>query len=177
MFMAMSACSSLGTACKRYGPGRLPMAERHDIGAGYAMASTALTVSALYAFIAGVMIALGSPIRFDWEFFGIMGLLALPLVIPTAFVSAVLVWRTLPANVPYYGAVGGFLATLGTYILATLVLFTLNAAAVVLYGQFGQLLEAAVFIGFIGLFALATTFWLTFPIGCVSGTIYERVNN
>lgn len=173
--ISASFLDALGTTCKRYGPGRLPKANRRDVGAGYAHASAATGVTLLYALIAWSLDALGSPIGFDWEFFGTMALLALPLVIPASFVSAFLIWRTLPADIPHFGAVGGFLATLGTYLVAILVLFTLNVVAVVIYGQFAQLLEAAAFMGLIGVVALASTFWLTLPIGCVSGIMYERV--
>lgn len=39
---------TLQTACKRYGPGRLPKADEHDIGAGYAAAAAAFVATILY---------------------------------------------------------------------------------------------------------------------------------
>ena len=168
---------ALGTTCKQYGPGRLPKAERRDIGAGYALASASGGATLLFALIAWSLYALGSPIGSDWEFLGTMALIALPLVVPTSFISAVFVWRTLPSDTPYFGGVAGFLATLGTYLLAMFVLFALNVVAVVIYGQYEGILEAAAFMLLVGFVALASTFWLTFPIGSVSGMIHERVND
>ena len=168
---------ALGTTCKRYGPGRLPKADRRDVGAGYSLASAATGVTLLFALTAWTGYALGPPIGTDWEFFGTMALVALPLVVPTSFVSAVVVWRTLPSDVPYFGAIAGFLATLGTYLIAILVLFALYAVAVVIYGQYAQILEAAAFLVLVGSIAFVSTFWLTLPIGTVSGIIHERVTD
>lgn len=167
---------ALGTTCKRYGPGRLPKAERRDIGAGYALASAAAG-SALFFALVTWSYALGSSMEGDWEFFGTAALVALPLVVPTSFVSAVIVWRRLPSDVPYFGAVAGLLATVGTYLLATLVLFALNVAAVVIYGQYAQALEAVTFMGLVGFMAFASTFWLTLPIGSVSGIVHEHLTD
>ena len=167
--------TTLGTSCKRYGPGRLPRAERRDIGAGYALASAATGATLLFALISWSLHALESPIGSDWEFLGTMALIALPLVVPTSFTSAVIVWRTLPSDIPHFGATAGVLATLGTYLLALLVLFALNVAALVIYGQYAEILEGLVFIPVIGFVALASTFWLTFPVGAISGIIHERV--
>ena len=166
---------ALGTACKRCGPGRLPKAGRRDVGAGYALAAAAAGTSLLFALVAWSAYALGSPIGFDWEFLGTMALIALPLVVPASFVSAVVVWRTLPSEVPYFGAVAGFLATLGTYLLSLLVLLALYAVVVVAYGQYEQIFEAVAMVALVGFVALATTFWLTFPVGIASGIVHERV--
>lgn len=172
----MDFYNRLGTVCKRYGPGRLPNADHHDIGAGYALASTALAIAIVWACV-GIMSVEGGPIDFEWGSLGILGLFAAPLVVPTAFVSAVFVWRILPENTPYFGAVGGVLAVAGTYVLSTLVLFALNAFVAAVDGRLGQISESALFIGFVGVFALLLTFWVTFPLGCVAGIVYERINN
>lgn len=167
--------TALETTCKQYGPGRLPKAERRDIGAGYALASAATGATLLFVLITWSLYALGSPIGTDWEFLGTMGLIALPFVVPASFISTVIVWRTLPSDVPYFGASAGVLATLGTYLLVLLGLFTLSVIEVVVSGQYAQLPEAVAFIVFIGFVALASTFWLTLPVGVVSGIIHERV--
>lgn len=99
----------------------------------------------------------------------------LPLVVATSFVSAVFVWRTLPSDIPHFGASAGVLATLGTYLLAVLVLFVLNVAVVATYGQYAQIPEAASFMALVGFVALTSTFWLTLPVGAVSGFVHERV--
>ena len=166
---------ALGTTCKRYCPGQLPKAERRHVGAGYALATAASGATLLFALVAWGSYTFGSPIGSDRRFLGTMALLALPLVVPTSFVSAVLVWRTLPADVPYFGAIAGLLATLGTYLLSLLVLFALYALVVVAYGQYAQIYEAAAMVVLVGYVALATTFWLTLPIGTVGGIVHERV--
>lgn len=173
----MDFYNRLGTVCKRYGPGRLPNADRHDIGAGYALASTALAIAIVWACVSGIMSVVEGPIDLNWGGLGILGLFAAPFMIPTAFVSAVFVWRILPKNTPYFGAVGGVLATAGTYVLSTLVLFALNASAAAVYGRLGQLPDSTLAMGYIGVFALLFSFWLTFPLGCVAGIVYERINN
>ncbi|MDS0293810.1 hypothetical protein [Halogeometricum luteum] len=167
--------TALGTTCKRYGPGRLPRADRRDVGAGYALASAATGATLLFAAVSWGMHGIGSPVGSDWEFLGTMSLLALPLVVPTSFAAAVLVWRALPADVPHFGAVAGLLSTVGTYLLALGALFAFYAAVVVLEGRFDQILEAVGFVALIGFVAVATTCWLTIPVGIVSGVVHERV--
>ena len=106
----------LHRACTRYGPGRLPGAKRPDVGAGYAAASAALAATVLFAAtaIAGETIGvLSSNDGLVW--FAFAGL-ALPIVIPTAFLVGVAVWRLLPSDVPFFGPVAGLLGTLGTYV-------------------------------------------------------------
>ena len=169
--------TTLRTTCKLYGPGRLPKADRRDIGAGYALASAAMGATLLFALIAWGLHALGSPIGSDWEFLGAWGLIALPVVVPASFVSAVIVWRMLPSDVPHFGASAGVVATVGTYLLVLLVLFTLSVVNVVVSGQYAQLPEAAACIGFIGFIALVWTVWLTLPVGAVSGIVHERVTS
>lgn len=167
--------TTLGTTCKRYGPGRLPGAKRRDIGAGYALASAATGATLLFALISWSLYALGEPIGSDWDFLGTWALIALPFVVPTSFVSAVIVWRSLPSDTPYFGASAGVLAALGTYILALLALFVFSMIALVINGQYAEIPEALGFMTVVGFVALASTFWFTFPVGAVSGIIHERV--
>ena len=167
--------TTLGTTCKQYGPGRLPRAERRDIGAGYALASAATGATLLFALISWSLYALGEPIGSDWDFLGTWALIALPFVVPTSFISAVIVWRTLPSDTPYFGASAGVLAALGTYLLALLALFAFSMIALVINGQYTEIPEALGFMTVIGFVALASTFWLTFPVGAISGIVHERV--
>ncbi|MEA1930656.1 MAG: hypothetical protein U9O06_03800 [Euryarchaeota archaeon] len=37
--------------CKQYGPGRLPYADRREIGAGYAMATTAMVAAVTFVLV------------------------------------------------------------------------------------------------------------------------------
>jgi hypothetical protein len=67
------------------------------------------------------------------------------------------------------------LAALGTYILALLALFVFSMIVLVINGQYAEIPEALGFMTVVGFVALASTFWLTFPVGVISGTIHERV--
>jgi hypothetical protein len=167
--------TTVGTMCKQYGPGRLPKAGRRDIGAGYALASAATGATLLFALMSWSLYALGEPIGSDWDFLGTWALIALPFVVPTAFISAVIVWRTLPSDTPYFGASAGVLAALGTYIIALLALFVFSIVALVSNSQYTEIPEALGFMTVIGFVALGSTFWLTFPVGAISGIIHERV--
>ncbi|QOS12677.1 hypothetical protein [Haloferax gibbonsii] len=169
--------TAVATTCKRYGPGRLPKASRRDIGAGYAMATAAAGATLAFVFVAWGLSVLGAPSGSDWALLALFGVGALPLVVPTAFVSAVAVWRTLPADVPYFGAVAGLLSTLGAYFLGLCVVFAFLVAPVVVAGQVevAQLLEAAGFAVAIGFVAVASTIWVTVPVGVGSGCVHEAV--
>lgn len=167
--------TTLGTACKRYGPGRLPRAERRDIGAGYALASAATGTTLLFALMSWGLYILGEPIGSDWDFLGTWALVALPFVVPTSFVSAVIVWRSLPSDTPYFGASAGVLAALGTYALVLLTLFVFSIITITINGQYAEIPDALGFMTVVGFVALASTFWLTFPVGAISGIIHERV--
>ncbi|WP_101294163.1 hypothetical protein [Halegenticoccus soli] len=140
------------------------------------MASAALGVTVLYALIAYSLEVSGSPIGSDWRFLRTMALYALPLIVPVAFISAVLVWRLLPANVSYYGAIGGVAATVGTYIGSLAVVFALAIVTILVTGETVQVLEVLATMGAIGFVAFAATFWLTLPVGCIAGIVHEHVH-
>lgn len=163
---------TLGTVCKRYGPGRLPGAERADIGAGYAGASAAFLAVLAWMVLTAIVEAVGP----TSGLFGVnaLTLSALALVVPVAFVAGVLVWRHLPTWTPHFGAVAGLLGTIGTYVGATLVLVVvfpfltggLSAPAL------GLGVRVALAYGIVG---FVLTFPVTLPVGAASGAIYERV--
>ncbi|CQR48759.1 hypothetical protein [Haloferax massiliensis] len=169
--------TAVETTCKRYGPDRLPKADRRDIGAGYAMATTAAGATLVFVLLAWGLFALGAPSGSDWALMALFGMGGLPLVVPAAFVSAVTVWRTLPADVPHFGAVAGMLTTLGTYFLGLCVVFAFLVVPVGVSGQVevAQLLEAAGFAAAIGFVAVASTIWVAVPIGVGGGLIHEAV--
>lgn len=98
---------------------------------------------------------------------------ALPLVVPVSFVSAVLVWRTLPSDVPYFGSIAGSLSTVAASLPAGTVLVTLDVAAVIRYGQYARTPEAAAFTALGGVVAPVPTCWLTPPVGNL-GAVHER---
>ncbi|RQG98460.1 hypothetical protein EA472_17745 [Natrarchaeobius oligotrophus] len=164
----------LATACKRFGPGRLPGADRRTIGAGYAGASAALGFALAFAVAMVVLPALGVTSDLVHPFWGASALVALPFVVPTAFAASALVWRVLPASGTAAGLVGGLLATLLTY-LGSLVLVFLVAIPLAWSSGTGTVLtEATGLVVLVGFFAAVLTAWLTIPVGCVCGAVYER---
>ena len=165
----------LHRACTRYGPGRLPGADRPVVGAGYAAASAALAATVLFAAtaIAGETIGvLSSNDGLVW--FAFAGL-ALPIVIPTAFLVGVAVWRLLPSDVPFFGPVAGLLGTLGTYVASLLAVTVILTASAVLGLSGADPVNAAAFSFGVVALGFMITWWVTFPVGAVSGTVYNAV--
>lgn len=173
--------NNLGVVCKRYGPGRLPRAERRDIGAGYAGASAAFAIAVVYALATAATYRLGVASDFVHPFWSASALVAVPFVVPAAFVVGTAVWRYLPDRIPCFGAVAGLLATALTYALSLAFVFV-AVLAVVLVTESGTGIETTAELltvtgattVTVGVFALVLTAWLTVPVGCLSGAIYER---
>ncbi|OIB58562.1 hypothetical protein [Natrialba sp. SSL1] len=168
----------LATGCKRYGPGRLPNADRRDIGAGYAGASAALAISILFALSMLALAQLGSPFGVGHPFWALSAIAALPIVVPAAFLVGVLVWRTLstmsPTTIPYFGAVAGLVATILTYLVSIVIVFILAVGLHATGGSDAVLWDAATLTALIAIVAATFTAWFTLPLGCLSGAIYER---
>ncbi|RQG97683.1 hypothetical protein [Natrarchaeobius chitinivorans] len=170
----------LATACKQYGPGRLPRANRRDVGAGYAGAAAALAIALTFALGMVVLYQLGVSHDLIHPFWGMSALVSLPFVVPTAFLVGTAVWRYLPARIPYFGAVAGVVTTVLTYVISLVLVFFALLAIVATSSGTGiettaELLEVAAGLTLlIGIFATVMTTWLTIPIGCLSGVIYER---
>ena len=166
---------SLHRACTRYGPGRLPGADRRDIGAGYAAASAALAASFLFAAaaIAGETVGLLSS-NDGVVWFAFAGL-AVPVVVPVAFVAGVVVWRLLPSEIPFFGPVAGLLGTLGTYLGSLLAIALILAASAALDLSGGGPASAAAFSFGVVYIGFLNTWWVAFPVGAVSGAVYSAV--
>ncbi len=163
---------------------RLPRGGDRAVGAGYAMAvaATAATLGcyALYTLLTLVVTGLlgGATVA---ALPGVAGGMArtagvtLLLVVPSAFLAGVLVWRHVPER--FLGAVGGLLATVGTYLIAAVVVGLGLAAYAVLAappGYFGSPLEAVFIYLFMLLFAVLYTVWAAAPAGVAAGWLYER---
>lgn len=172
--MSTTAVETVGVLCKRYGPGRLPGASRPAIGAGYAVATAALAAAVVFIVVSGIrtLLVFGSLTITGgvWYF----GLLAVPLVVPAAFIGGAVAWRLLPESTPYRGPLAGLLATALTYVVATLL--TVATLLVVFSIDSGpEPVTSSVVLGLLyGGFGFVYTFWLTFPIGAVSSWIHER---
>jgi hypothetical protein len=163
---------------RRFGPGHLPGADGRAVGAGYAFAMAALLASVVFILLYAVTaLLLGGPSALWFSVEGglpYFGLLAVPFVVPAAFVAGALTWRLLPETVPYYGPVSGLVATVLTYVWAAALVTT-----VVLVDSFlspTTVFEpvTALFVGVLfGGFGFLYTFWITLPVGAVIGYVHE----
>ena len=120
--MRTTAVKTVSAFCERYGPGRLPGASRPAIGAGYAVATAALAAAVVFIAVTGIrtLLVFGSlPITGGLWYFG---LLAIPLVVPAAFIGGAVAWRLLPESMSYRGPLAGLLATVLTYVVSTLLI-------------------------------------------------------
>lgn len=179
--MSMRAAARL---CERYGPGRLPKSENPAIGAGYAMATAALSAAALFVFVGGGFALVTGGLGRGQSiggFFAYFGLLATPFVVPAAFLAGALVWRTLPEGTPYYGPVAGSVAIALTYVVATgLVAAGIIAAMIVrvlvVSGATFDITDIIEVGGIwtFGALSFIFTCWLTLPVGALNGYIHER---
>lgn len=114
--MQSQPSQTLRAACKRYGPGRLPKADQQDIGAGYASATAAIVVAIVYA---GAMLVAGAiGVQSDGAVYAVNAALALPIVVPAAFIVGVGGWRVYPWRTPFAGVVAGGLGAVATYLVA-----------------------------------------------------------
>lgn len=168
--MQISYRHTLRNACKSYGPGGLPKADQPDIGAGYAAAAAAFVATGVYA---GSMIigdAVGMSI--DGTVFALFAILALPFVVPAAFLVGVGGWRVVPTETSFAGVIAGGIGAIATYLVALVpvgVLVTAAAAASITGAE-----PAVAAVSTIGLvfYAFVLTWWVTIPIGCIGGFVY-----
>jgi len=172
--MSTTAVERVGVFCKRYGPGRLPGASRPAVGAGYAIATAALAAAVAFIVVTGIrtLLVFGSLTITGglWYF----GLLAIPLVVPAAFVGGAVAWRLLPESMSYRGPLAGLLATVLTYVVATL-LTVATLLGIFLLDSGPEPVRGSVVVGLLyGGFGFIYTFWLTLPTGAVGGWIHER---
>ena len=169
--MESSPLVSLHAVCVRYGPGRLPKAEHHAIGAGYAAASAAVCAAILYAGVSTVVDSVGLQAA---EFANIaLAVLALPLVVPAAFAVGFLGWNVRPPRSPVSGLLAGFFGAIVTYG-AALVLFGVPVTASEWLSG-ADPIRAAVFSWGVIYFAFLETWWAALPIGAVSGALFTAV--
>jgi len=175
--MEQSWVVRIGLAWMRYGPGRLPGADRRNLGAGYACASAALLSAAAFACLALAASALPGGGENNAFGIGLLAAAATPFVVPSAFVLGWFAWRYLPAGTPFFGPVAGALTALLTYPVASVLV---SVALVVGPGDTGWVSLEGTLVGsltvglFFGTVALFLTFWLTLPLGAAAGYLYER---
>jgi hypothetical protein len=167
--------------CKQHGPGRLPYADRREVGAGYAMSTTAAV--ATLTFMLGMQVP-GIPEVWPTGLDALaVGMGGLPIVVPSAFVSGVLVWRVAPSELSWSGPVAGLVATGLAYVVGVLVV----SAVLLILGiltdpsrlltsltSIESLTGLASFLSVVISVAFMCTFWATLPLGALGGFMYER---
>lgn len=167
--------------CHRYGPGALPYATRRDVGGGIAMTATGLLAAVVWYGGVGVLLAIGIGAGTLGFFFGV-GLLFLPLVIPTTFILGFVLWGTYypEDNHRVYGALYGGITALSSLCAGALAPALLLAVSNVTSGDMA-LGEGLVFFmvllptGF--LFAVIAAGWLVVPLGMFGGWYHERAKD
>lgn len=173
----METVASAERLCKRFGPGRLPGAENRDIGAGYAFATAALSAATVFILLTGykpiLQYGLGAfgPAR---EGIYLFGAYALPFIVPSAFVAGGLAWEFRLEGIPFEGAFAGIVATILTYVIATPLAISVYYWLSLIYPSVTMSRTPLDLILFFGFFGFLFTFWLTLPLGAVSGYIHER---
>jgi len=183
----------MATVCKQYGPGRLPYADRREIGGGYAMSTTA-AVAAVTFVLVGQIPGVSDATTIGPFWFGYLGspsgsaavmyaAVAIPVVIPSAFVAGVIAWRSASPELSRFGPFAGVVATGLTYPIGSLVVGTIlvvlsiieDPSQLRMLSTVGELLVGMVyFLPTVGVFAFLFSFWLTLPLGALGGSIYEH---
>jgi hypothetical protein len=167
--------SSLRKRCKRYGPGRFPHADRPDVGAGYAAASAAVFATVLYGIVLSAYAVGGT--SGDWIASFLFPALALPVVVPSAFFLGVVGWRLSPPTSSLTGIVTGGVGAVATYLVSLVLVGGVLVVGAVFSLSGGTPMEAAeVSVGLVSL-AFLLTWWITIPVGCLSGLVYTNVQN
>ena len=173
--MSTPSVETVGALCKRYGPGRLPGAANRTVGTGYALAAAALAAALAFLAVTGVpRLLFGGSVTVTGGLV-YFGLLAIPLVVPAAFVGGAAAERLLPATTPYRGPVVGLVATVLTYVVATALVLGLVFASTIPESTRSITVGSAVSVSLLfGAFGFFYTSWVTLPVGVVSGYVHER---
>lgn len=170
--MNLPNISAIHTACNRYGPGRLPKAENHAVGAGYAGASAAVCVGILYAGVSTIIGSIGLDAAAEYANIALAAL-ALPFVVPAAFATGFVGWKIVTPRSPVSGLVFGFLGSFATYGVA-LLLFGIPVTVLEMLSDASPL-RASVFSWGVIYFAFMETWWAALPVGSMSGFVYATV--
>lgn len=163
----------LGSQCERYGPGRLPGADRPAVEAGYALASAALVSTVLWTLSVG-----GTRFLTGWSLtrsdqanalLALGGLTAL-FFVTAAFVSGAVIWRYSPERIRRHGIVTDLLAMVGAYAVGTVLLLPFA----LLFGDATLLFSGPLSVLYVGGVAFLVSGWLSLPVGAAMGHVHRR---
>lgn len=161
----------------RYGPSRLPLGDRQDVGAGYSMAAGVLAGGIVFApvstLVSGTAASAGEVLS------------AIPVYLATGFVVGALTWRFLSSSVPYYRAVAALVTVIGNYLAGTAVWLLLAPVygyeVLNPYVGADPLTSLTEFLGaFFELYPLTVltvvvwTIWIAVPLSLIFSYVHER---
>ncbi|MFC6756430.1 MULTISPECIES: hypothetical protein [Haloarcula] len=175
--MSAATAETAEVLCKRFGPGRLPGADNRVVGAGYAFATAALSAATVFVVVTGFEsitkhgLAAFGPAHGGIYMFGVY---AIPFVVPSAFIAGAFTWAQRPASARYWGAVGGIVATVLTYIIATPLTISGWYVITLLHPEWTMSSNLPRLMMLLGIVGFLLTCWLTLPVGAISGYIHER---
>ncbi|MFC6614894.1 hypothetical protein ACFQAS_07975 [Halopenitus salinus] len=164
---------TLRKACKQYGPGRLPNADRPDIGAGYAAGSAAIFATGLYGIVLSGYAVRGT--SGDWLSSFLFPALALPIAVPSAFFLGVVGWRLAPSSSSITGIITGGIGAIATYLVSLVLVGGVLIVEALFSLSGATLMEAAEIAVGLVVIAFILTWWITIPVGCFSGLVYMNV--
>lgn len=171
--MQSPAIRSVRRVCKQYGPGRLPQADRPDVGAGYAAASAAVLATVLFGIVLSAHAV--SATSGDWITSFLFPAFALPVVVPSAFLVGVVGWRLSPSPSSIVGILIGGFGAVATYLVSLVLLGGVLSAGALSPLSGAALVDAVAFSGSLVAIAFVLTWWITIPVGCLSGLVYVNV--
>jgi hypothetical protein len=177
--MASLPIARLASFYTLYGPGRLPYADRREIGAGYMMATMVGIASVILLFIELFVLYSG------FSLLSSSGLaFFVPFYVSSAFVAGVVTCRWFPYGSQRFGPAGGIAATMVTYLFGSFFFASVTVGYEFFFGTSTSYLSPDSIGGVLGLVLVFTsayaflsfisTFWLGLPLGALGGYIYER---
>jgi len=180
-----SGPTPIETLCRRFGPGRLPLADRRVVATGYAFATAALLSTVVLVFLAGSVVtvfisydssrfAAENTLKLVWSngdgAFPLLPAWLIPLVFMSSAFLAGAAARYLPAQLRRRGALTGTLTMAGAYLVGGVPI----GVALMLDGE-GLDPAGALLVGLIySLVAFPYTAWLSLPIGAAVGHVHQR---
>ena len=164
--------------CERYGPGRLPGAERTDIGAGYAAATGAGLLGSLYSGALALLWLLGSRWLFGMPLDAVLRLsaVATALVVPVAFVTGAVLWRPLVVERGVSAAAAGVVVALCTYAVGTALAAVLAVPLALVLGvaTVATAVEPLFLVAIASVYGFGSTVWLAVPLAALSAVAHAR---
>ena len=172
--MALISLTTIESVCHRFGPGRLPKADSKTVGAGYAAATAAFVTTWIYAGIISLTWALSIHDLVSAFLFFSFGL---PFVVPAAFIIGYGGWRYLATDRPLVGFVAGGIGAVLTYVLAAFGIGVILVLSSLVSLSGTDPVSAGTFTAGLLSVAIYLTWWVTIPLGCISGLVYVTVTN